>query len=371
MSEAVHKQVRLFESTGPYLSRAIARLLRKALRLALANPREALFLLRFRARARAAAKIRRRAGETAAPAFLIASIARDCNLRCTGCYHFARQTASSSRTEPDSLSDGDWTRIFTEAASLGVSFILLAGGEPLTRRGVLAAAGRQPDILFPVFTNGTLFDDEALALFSRRRNLLPVISLEGGAIATTGRRGPDVWQRLTEAMTALRRRKIFFGASITVTDANLHEVTDDAFLDSLRRAGVSLVIFVEYVPVDGNAALVLSAASRDTLARRVKILQESRRDMLFLAFPGDEQYMGGCLAAGRGFFHINHAGGAEPCPFSPYTDTFLKTSSFAEALRSPLFARIRSSAALRETHEGGCALFEHEQIVKSFITHHS
>jgi len=45
---------------------------------------------------------------------------------------------------------------------------------------------------------------------------------------------------------------------------------------------------------------------------------------LFVAFPGDEDLYGGCLAAGRGFVHISPEGRLEPCPFSPFSDVSLK-----------------------------------------------
>ena len=48
-----------------------------------------------------------------------------------------------------------WLRIFEEADRLGISFILLAGGKPMIRRDIIEAAGTYPNILFPVFTNGS------------------------------------------------------------------------------------------------------------------------------------------------------------------------------------------------------------------------
>lgn len=89
--------------------------------------------------------------------------------------------------------------------------------------------------------------------------------------------------------------------------------------------------------------------------------------MVFVSFPGDEKSSGGCLAAGRGFFHINAAGGAEPCPFSPYSDTSLKTMSLKEALNSPLFVRLREEGHLEREHIGGCVLFEQENEVRRLL----
>ena len=76
---------------------------------------------------------------------------------------------------------------------------------------------------------------------------------------------------------------------------------------------------------------------------------------------------GGCLAAGRGFFHINSHGGAEPCPFSPYSDVNVCDSSLREALRSRLFTRLREDNVLLEEHEGGCVLFEKREAVEAIL----
>ena len=89
--------------------------------------------------------------------------------------------------------------------------------------------------------------------------------------------------------------------------------------------------------------------------------------MVFISFPGDEKSSGGCLAAGRGFFHINAFGGAEPCPFSPYSDTSLKNISLKDALNSPLFLKLRENGNLEKEHIGGCVLFEQEQEVKKLL----
>jgi MoaA/NifB/PqqE/SkfB family radical SAM enzyme len=68
--------------------------------------------------------------------------------------------------------------------------------------------------------------------------------------------------------------------------------------------------------------------------------------------------------AGRGFFHINPYGKAEPCPFSPYSDTDLRTTSIRQALKSPLFQKLKDSNMLFKEHDGGCVLFEQEDEVK-------
>ena len=72
---------------------------------------------------------------------------------------------------------------------------------------------------------------------------------------------------------------------------------------------------------------------------------------ILLSFPGDERADGGCMAAGRGFFHINSHGGAEPCPFSPYSDVNVRDLGVREAMRSPLFSALREGNLLDDDHK--------------------
>ena len=90
-------------------------------------------------------------------------------------------------------------------------------------------------------------------------------------------------------------------------------------------------------------------------------------DMLFISFPGDELEAGGCLAAGRGFFHINSKGDAEPCPFSPYSDINVRNASLRDALKSKLFTALREDSLLTKEHVGGCVLFEHRDRVAQLL----
>ncbi len=349
-----------------YMSGAIAGLIKSARRSAAKNYRETAFLLRYTLSGlRAGAK--RRSCERRGvhiPPFLIASITASCNLHCAGCYARANSTCSDSPKRP-LLSAKRWGAVFSEAAHLGIGFILLAGGEPLLRREVLTLAARRKDIVFPVFTNGTVCDAQALRLFDRHRNLVPVLSIEGGREITDTRRGEGTYDRIIATMRALREKRILFGASITVTTENLRTVSGEPFITALRKNGCAVAFFVEYVPADGQSEFLAPAdPERDYLERRQNLLREQYPDMIFLSFPGDERHTGGCLAAGRGFFHINPYGGAEPCPFSPFSDVSVERMGLLEALSSPLFTKLKARGLVGGEHTGGCALFEREQEVR-------
>jgi len=352
-----------------YMAKGIERVMADALRATVRNPRESAFMLRFAAASRSAAKKRAEADQRGehVPPFLIASITSQCNLHCAGCY--SRCSHATADTEPVAqLTGEEWLRIFDEAEELGVSFILLAGGEPLLRRDVIEAAGKKQSILFPIFTNGTFMDEAYFELFDRCRNLLPVLSIEGEQETTDRRRGKGIYRLQTENMARLRERGLIFGVSLTVTTENLVEVTSDTFLEKLAERGCRLVIFNEYVPVtEESRRLAPEEAERETLRREILRLREKLTETVFLSFPGDEKGTGGCIAAGRGFFHINSHGGAEPCPFSPYSDVNVKNVSLRGALDSPLFAALRSGGVLLEDHPGGCVLYEKRAQVEALL----
>ncbi|MCQ2538238.1 MAG: radical SAM protein, partial [Lachnospiraceae bacterium] len=138
-----------------YMSNGVANVVKSAVRATLKNPREALFMAEFAVAAKKASEKRMKAEENGEhiPAFLISSITSSCNLHCAGCY--SRQNHACSDAAPvNQLTGEDWNKIFDEADELGISFILLAGGEPLLRRDVIESAAKHKNILFPIFTNG-------------------------------------------------------------------------------------------------------------------------------------------------------------------------------------------------------------------------
>ena len=352
-----------------YLSEGIENFMKDVLKATMKNPRESAFMLKFAA-ATAAASKKRKAAEAAGehiPSFLISSITSKCNLHCAGCYSRCNQATVDA--EPVSqLTGEEWLKIFDEADVLGISFILLAGGEPMLRRDIIEAAGKQQNILFPIFTNGTFMDKRYFELFDRCRNLIPVMSIEGDQTITDARRGEGIYNRLICNMEELQRHGLIFGASVTVTTQNIREITSDEFIKTLSDRGCKAIIFVEFVPVtDDSRELAPGETEREYLGSEISRLRREHPEMVYVSFPGDEKSSGGCVAAGRGFFHINSHGGAEPCPFSPYSDINVRDSSLRDALHSPLFTALRDGNILMDDHEGGCVLYEKRELVESLL----
>lgn len=347
---------------------SIETLFKGAVALSVQKPSFALYLLETIARQRNAARLRDQwsAKGVLVPPIMIASITDRCNLRCKGCYSRTQHRPPGPEMEAE-----EWRRVFTEAKDLGISIALLAGGEPLMRREVLDVASSIPEIVFAVFTNGLLLDAAATARLAGARNIVPVLSLEGHESETDDRRGEGVYRSLREAMKRLREAGIFFGVSVTVTSANFETVTAESFARECIHAGCKLFFFVEYVPVrEGTEGLVLSDEQKTRLLAAVAAFRGNLPG-LFVAFPGDEEEAGGCVAAGRGFVHVSASGDLEPCPFSPYSDANVRTTSLGEALKSRFLAAIRENDDRLARTKGGCALWENRAWVASLLAHAS
>lgn len=352
-----------------YMTGGVERIVADSIKATLKNPKESVFMLKFAEASKKATKRRLKYKEEGlhVPPFLIASITSSCNLHCAGCY--SRSNHATCDTAPvQQLSNEEWLKIFEEADDLGISFILLAGGEPMIRRDIIKAAAKKSNILFPIFTNGTYMDEDYFELFDNNRNLIPVMSIEGNKEITDGRRGAGVYDKLIGNMNELQKRGIIFGASVTVTTENLHEISSKEFLESLSSRGCKLVIYVEYVPVSEESKhLALSEEQQLQLKNQIDSLRSSFDEMVFVSFPGDEKSSGGCIAAGRGFFHINSHGGAEPCPFSPYSDINVRDTSLKDAINSKLFMALTDGGILADDHVGGCVLYERRDAVEALL----
>ena len=167
------------------------------------------------------------------PGILIASVTRRCNLECEGCYSKALRPGAVPE-----LSDERFSELFHEAVDMGVGTLLVAGGEPLVRMGLLerVAALRGPAVV--VFTNGTLFDEPAEELFARS-GMMPIFSVEGDEAFTAARRGEGIHEKALAAAARLKRRGALFGLSVTLTSRNADLALSDAFLDRVAAIGAS------------------------------------------------------------------------------------------------------------------------------------
>ena len=350
-----------------YISTMNASLFRElgdSLKITAKNPSLALFISKMIKYQKKAEKIREENEKNGlhVPSYIIASITNRCNLHCKGCYAIAHK-----RKLEQEMPANRWEELFNEAKQLGVSVIMLAGGEPFVRSEIIESAAKQKEIIFPVFTNGTLINDDNVNMLKRYKNIVPVLSIEGFESDTDSRRGFGVFESVKGVIDKIKNEDIFFGVSITVTSKNYDTVTDKSFISKLIQSGCRLFFFVEYVPVEeGTDELILENSERVRLGKQMEEFQ-AEYPGIFIAFPGDEEKFGGCLAAGRGFIHVSPSGRIEPCPFAPYSDKNIEEMSLKDALSSKLLEQIRQNHDKLTETKGGCALWTNKEWVQSIM----
>jgi MoaA/NifB/PqqE/SkfB family radical SAM enzyme len=335
-----------------------------ALRIALSRPFQAVSFMRMLFRQRKAAHTRNRFARLGlqVPSILIFSITTRCNLTCKYCYAQALHPPSENEMDAGKIRD-----VVREAEGLGISFIVVAGGEPFMRPELLDIAGEFPRTLFIIFTNGLLIDDAVLARLKKLRNVIPLVSLEGMEEETDDRRGEGVHATLADTIQKLKKNGLFFGSSLTVTRGTFDTLTDPPFIDTLIDRGCKFFLYVEYTPVqEGTEDMVLTPSQRERLTGLMNSYHAERK-ALFVTVPGAEEEVGGCLAAGRGFVHLTAEGDIEPCPFVPYSDTNVRDMSLAKALDSPLLRKLREHPEQLAVTGGGCCLWKKMQWVKALL----
>lgn len=205
-----------------------------------------------------------------------------------------------------------------------------------TATGILCEA--HPDCVFSSFTNGTLIDEDFADEMLRVKNFVPAISIEGFEEATDSRRGNGTYQKIIRSMEILKRKKLPFGISCCYTSTNAEVISSEEYFDYMVDLGAKFAWFFTYMPVGKGAVTELMATPRQREMMYRKIREYRATKPLFtIDFWNDGEYVGGCIAGGRSYCHINANGDIEPCAFMHYSDSNIREKTLLEAYRSGLF----------------------------------
>ncbi|KYK23808.1 hypothetical protein AYK24_00820 [Thermoplasmatales archaeon SG8-52-4] len=346
------------------LNDALKIFFKDAIKVCIKNPSQALFFFKTYRWQKKAAKTREiwEQQGTHVPPIMIFSITHKCNLNCKGCYEKAIRPTSNKELTSEQLSD-----IIKQAHDLGISFVVVAGGEPFMRPDFFDITKKYPDIIFVIFTNGLLINDEVLNLMKKQKNIAPLISLEGCEEETDDIRGKGIYNRLQKIMKKIKDKNVFFGTSLTLTKNNFDSILNESFIKGLVDIGCKFFLFVEYNPIKpGTEEWMVTDDQRKTIMDNMKKFK-AKWPALFIAVPGDEDEIGGCLAAGRGFIHISAEGDVEPCPFAPYSDMNLNNVTLKEALNSTFLRKIRENHSQLHGKDGSCGLWEKREKVQALL----
>jgi len=285
-----------------------------------------------------------------------------CNLKCTGCW-------AAEYGHTSSLSYDDLARIIRQAKELGTYMFLYTGGEPTMRKDDLMRLCREnPDCVFMSFTNGTLIDDDFADRIAEAGNFFPAFSIEGYEEENDFRRGEGTFKKCTAAMQRLKDRGVPFGASLCYTSKNTDVLSSDEYMDWLIEKGVKFAWFFTYMPT-GNGAVTDLMVSPEQRALMYKKMREWRetKPIFALDFWNDGEYVQGCIAGGRHYFHINSNGDCEPCAFVHYSNVNIKECSVLEALQSPLFMAYKRNQPFSNNMLRPCPVLDNPGAISKMV----
>ena len=285
-----------------------------------------------------------------------------CNMHCVGCW-------AGEYGNKNNLSFEDMDKIITQGKELGVYMYIYTGGEPLVRKAdIIRLCEKHDDCVFLCFTNGTLIDEAFADDMLRVKNFVPAISLEGFQEPTDSRRGQGVFDKVIRAMDILHERKLIYGISSCYTSVNYESITSEEYFDMLIEKGAYFIWYFHYMPVGNDAApeLLPNPEQREAVYRRLRDLR-ARKPLFTMDFQNDAEYVGGCIAGGRRYFHINANGDMDPCVFIHYSDSNIREKTILEGLRSPLFQAYHDGQPFNNNMFQPCPMLENPHKLRDMI----
>lgn len=285
-----------------------------------------------------------------------------CNLHCTGCW-------AAEYGNRLNLTFEEMDSIICQGKAIGTFMYIFTGGEPLVRKkDIIALCEKHPDCEFLSFTNGTLIDEQFCKEMLRVKNFVPAISLEGFATANDGRRGSGVFDKVRKAMKLLKDHGLPFGISTCYTSQNYRDISSEEFFDMIIEAGALFIWFFHYMPVGANAATELLPApeQRTEVYRRIREFRKTK-PIFSMDFQNDAEYVGGCIAGGRRYLHINANGDVEPCVFIHYSNVNIRECTLLEALKSPLFMAYHKGQPFNDNMLRPCPMLENPEKLREMV----
>jgi len=285
-----------------------------------------------------------------------------CNLHCTGCW--AAEYGNKLNMSFETLDN-----IIEQGKELGVYMYIYSGGEPLVRKAdIIKLCEKHSDCAFLAFTNATLIDEEFADEMLRVKNFIPAISVEGFEEETDFRRGQGTYKKVIKAMSILKEKKLPFGISCCYTSKNTEIIGSEEYFDDMIDKGAKFAWFFTYIPVGKDAVpeLMATAEQRKFMYDQIRGFRKTK-SLFTMDFWNDGEFVGGCIAGGRNYLHINANGDIEPCAFIHYSDSSVYEKTLLEALKSPLFMQYHDNQPFNCNHLRPCPLLDNPEKLEAMV----
>jgi pyrroloquinoline quinone biosynthesis protein E len=171
------------------------------------------------------------------PYNLVAELTYRCPLRCTYC-----SNPVGFRDVKEGLDAATWSRVFAEAAALGVVHVGLTGGEPTVREDLvdIVAAARDADLYSHLITAGTPIDEAGLDALCEAGLCSVQLSFQDAEPEPSDRvAGVEVFERKLEFAARVRERSLALATNFVLHRDNLGRVR--SMIELSRRLGAHRV----------------------------------------------------------------------------------------------------------------------------------
>lgn len=105
---------------------------------------------------------------------------------------------------------------------------------------------------------------------------------------------------------------------------------------------------------------------REAVYRRIRRLR-AERPLFAMDFQNDAEYMGGCIAGGKRYLHINANGDVDPCVFVHYSNANIRSCTLLEALQSPIFMAYYHNMPFNENMLQPCPMLENPERLRKMV----
>ncbi len=265
-----------------------------------------------------------------------------CSLNCKMCY--IRMTPEQMKPLGSELSVDRWIKLAQEARDMGLTFLLLTGGEPFLRQDIyeLLSALNAMGIIVDINSNGTLINEAVIDKLKLTPPSKINITLYGAsretyrALCGDG----DAFDRVVRGIDLLREAGFLVCLNATLTPENVHEL--EALTQFAQSRGLVL----------RTTGYVMPPSRRGALEQAYRLPAKEAGEKAFqsqLLFNGEEEMRSRALKqlawedcyhetedgihclAGRSQFWVSWNGKVLPCGMLPEISVDVAVTGFRGA----------------------------------------
>jgi pyrroloquinoline quinone biosynthesis protein E len=294
------------------------------------------------------------AAHTYHPLGMLAELTHACPLHCAYCSNPIALTARDTE-----LSTVEWTRVFGEAAALGVAQVHLSGGEPLLRKDLreLTVACRNAGLYTNLITSGIGLDRDRLAALAVDHVQISVQDATPERAARIA--GAGGWPHKLAAAKLVKEAGLPLTVNVVLHRHNLDRVADMiALAEQLGANRLELANTQYYGWAERNRAWLLPTAEQiaaaDEVVRAAGVRLDGRIDISYVRPDLHAGVPKPCMGGwGQRQLTVAPNGDVLPCPVAAELpglplENVRNTPLAAIWHESPSFNRFRGTAWMSE-----------------------